>query len=108
MNPAGLYNQSLKYLQGQGAPKDEPQAFTLNAEAARLGDSDAILAMGWFYLNGVGMERNIDRARKWYRDSARHGDTRAMFSLGQIAHDQGEDSEALLWFRRASVAGHRR
>jgi uncharacterized protein len=64
--------------------------------------------MGWFYLNGVGVERNVERAWKSYRDSARKVDTRAMFSLGQIALNESNYSEALVWFRRASAAGDHR
>jgi len=103
-----LYNQSLDYLEGDGVAKDEHRAFTLNAEAAEAGYADAVLAMGWFYLNGVGVVRDIERARRWYRASARRGETRAMFSLGQIAYDERDYSDALLWFRRAAEAGHHR
>ncbi len=103
-----LYNESLRFLRGQGVAKDEQRAFVLNAEAAQSGYGDAVLAMGWFYINGIGVARDIERARKWYRDSARRGDTRAMFSLGQIAYDERDYSEALAWFRRASSAGHHR
>ena len=61
---------------------------------------------GWFYLNGVGVERDIDQAKKWYRKSARRGQQKAMFSLGQIAYDERDFSDALNWFTRASEAGH--
>ncbi|HXI54411.1 MAG TPA: tetratricopeptide repeat protein [Candidatus Saccharimonadales bacterium] len=101
-----LYNESLDLLQGQGVAQDERRAFELNAEAAHGGYADAVLAMGWFYLNGVGVERDVERARKWYRDSARRGEPRAMFSLGQIAYDERDFSDALRWFMRASEAGH--
>lgn len=103
-----LYNESLDYLQGDGVARDEQRAFTLNAEAAESGYGDAVLAMGWFYLNGVGVPRDVERARKWYRASARRGEMRAMFSLGQIAYDEQSYSDALIWFRRAFDAGHRR
>jgi TPR repeat protein len=101
-----LYNQSLDCLLGRGVAKDERRSFALNEDAAKEGHSDAVLAMGWFYLNGVGVERDLERARKWYRDSARRGDIRAMFSLGYIAYRQGEYSHALTWFRRAAESGH--
>ena len=103
-----LYCRSLDYLLGRGVPKDEHRSFALNAEAADRGHSDAVLAMGWFYLNGVGVERDLERARRWYRDSARRSEVRAMFSLGQIAYEERDYSEALIWFRRASDAGHHR
>lgn len=103
-----LYDESLRFLDGLGVEQDLVRAFALNAEAAEFGHHDAALAMGWFYLNGFGVERDLDLARKWYRVSARHGDTRAMFSLGYIAYVAGEFVEALVWFRRATEKGHHR
>jgi TPR repeat protein len=103
-----LYCRSLDYLLGRGVPKDEHHSFALNAEAADRGQSDAVLAMGWFSINGLGVERDLERARKWYWDSARRGEIRAMFSLGQIDYEERDYSEALSWFRRTSDAGHHR
>jgi TPR repeat protein len=103
-----LYQQSLDLLLGHGVPKDESRAFAVNAEAAHQGHADAVLAMGWFYLNGVGVPVNTEEATKWYRDSARRGEPRAMFSLGQIAYNSGDFADALNWFTRAANAGHAR
>ena len=58
------YCRSLALLKGRGVPKNEAQAFALNAEAADAGHGDAVLAMGWFYLNGVGVAKNLELARK--------------------------------------------
>ncbi len=69
---------------------------------------DAVLAMGWFYLNGVGVEQDLEQARRWYRKSARQGDDRAMFSLGQMAYDEKDFSDAQVWFTRAVDKGHAR
>jgi TPR repeat protein len=69
---------------------------------------DAVLAMGWFYLNGVGTAASKSEAIRWYRKSARQGDERAMFSLGQIAYWEQDFAEALLWFQRAVKKGHSR
>lgn len=104
--PPILYNRSLESLDGQGAPEDAQKSFLLNARAAESGMRDAVLAMGWFYLNGVGVERNVEYARRWYRKSARQGDPRAMFSLGQMAYDERHYADALVWFRRAAGKGH--
>src|SRR5437868_755167 len=64
-----LYQQSLDFLLGRDVAKDERRAFALNAQAAHQGHSDAVLAMGWFYLNGVGVKSDRDQARHWYRKS---------------------------------------
>jgi uncharacterized protein len=64
--------------------------------------------MGWFYLNGVGVEADEHAAVLWYKESARQGDPKAMFSLGQIGYLGGEFAEALTWFERAASKGHQR
>ncbi|WP_124849324.1 tetratricopeptide repeat protein [Acidipila sp. EB88] len=87
---------------------DEAEAFRLNRLAAQEGMHDAVLAMGWFYLNGVGVEADEDAAVHWYKKSARQGDERAMFSLGQIAYMQRGYGEALVWFKRAADKKHHR
>jgi TPR repeat protein len=104
--PSFLYNRSLESLDGKGTPEDPRKSFLLNAQAAESGLRDAVLAMGWFYLNGVGVEQDIQRAKRWYRKSARQGDPRAMFSLGQMAYDQRDHADALVWFKRAADKGH--
>lgn len=106
--PNHLYCESLKYFLGRDVAMDYARAFALNAEAADAGHSDAILSMGWFYLNGIGVARDVKLACKWYRESARRGKSKAMFSLGQIAYDEGDYLEALRWFERALKKGHHR
>jgi len=108
MNLHQLYNESLALLEGRGIKKDETRSFEINRTAALEGHGDAVLAMGWFYINGVGVERSISEAITWYRRSARRGEPRAMFSLGLIAYEQKDWHDALTWFRRSADAGHHR
>jgi len=106
--PDSLYNQSLAYLVGKGVPRDESRSFALCAEAAATGHSDATLAMGWHYLNGVGVDPDLELAEQWYRKSSRKGDARAMFSLGQMAYNRRDYLEAKTWFERALAKAHAR
>jgi TPR repeat protein len=102
-----LYNESLDYLLGDKAkPVDVAKSFALNKRAAELRYSDAILAMGWFYVGGRGVARDVSLAQSWYRRSARDGEPRAMFSLGQIAYSAGGYDDARRWFERASNHGN--
>jgi uncharacterized protein len=103
---AHLYNQSLDLWLGHGVAPDQERSFTLNAEAAQRGHADAVLAMGWFYRYGIGVRADIEKAKKWYRESARRGEPKAMFSLGKIAYHEGDFSDALQWLTRAAEAGH--
>lgn len=97
------YNGSLRMLDN-----NDSQAFALNKLAAEQGMHDAVLAMGWFYLNGVGVERDEEKAIRWYRKSARQGDPQAMFSLGYIAYVNRNFADALNWLIRADGKGHNR
>lgn len=101
-----LYNSSLDYMGENGRPVDYVRAFSLNAQAAALRLPDAVLAMGWFYFNGFGTPQDLRRAERWYRRSARLGDPRAMFSLGQIAYDEKVFEVAQHWFDLAQKHGH--
>ncbi len=100
------YNRSLEYLTGEHVEVDAQKAFEFNAKAAQEGYHDAVLAMGWFYLNGIGVEKDIHEARTWYRKSARQGDKRAFYSLGYISYVQQNYHDARVWFERASQQGH--
>jgi hypothetical protein len=50
--------------------------------------------------------RNLEKAKEWYRKSARHGEPMAMFSLGRIALEEHSFTDSFKWFKRASDAGH--
>jgi uncharacterized protein len=103
-----LYNRSLDFLNGRGEMKDPSEAFRLNSKAAERGFHDAVLAMGWYYLNGIGVPQDLDLARYWYTKSARSGEPKAMFSLGQMAYSAREWEAALRWFAKAADKGHAR
>ena len=108
LGPAHQYNRSLDYLDGRGGPQDDAHAFQLCEQAAAGGYRDAVLAMGWHYLNGVGVAPNAEEAERWYQRSARQREPRAMFSLGQIAYAGGRPEVAMTWFQRAAGDGHAR
>ncbi|HQZ01479.1 MAG TPA: transglycosylase SLT domain-containing protein [Thauera sp.] len=53
-----LAQEALGYEHGEGVPRDQPYAARLYCEAARLGDPEAMYALGWMYANGRGVERD--------------------------------------------------
>lgn len=103
-----LYGSSLDYIGENGKPEDFAKAFALNAKAADMGLPDAILAMGWFYFNGCGTLQDLRSAEHWYRRSARLGEPKAMFSLGQMAYEEKMFEAAKQWFELAHKHGHMR
>lgn len=50
--------------------KNETLAYTFADKAARKGLASAEFALGYYHEVGVGTERNVEIARKWYRKAA--------------------------------------
>ena len=48
-----------------------------------------------------------DQAEQWYRKAADAGDADAMFNLGALLAEQGEEDQAEQWYRKAADAGRR-
>lgn len=57
-----LAEQALVYEHGEGVRRDPEHAAVLYCEAARLGDVDAMYALGWMYANARGVGRNDEYA----------------------------------------------
>ena len=85
-------------------------AFELFLPPARSGNFYAQYTIGGMYNNGVGVERDHDRAMYWLRKSADQGYSRAftaiggMYALGRgVAKDL---AEAARWYLRVANAGY--
>ena len=90
---------------GRGAPQDY-------AEAMRPGsgrqpskkEPHAACCIGDLYRDGLGVEKNLDEAARWYRPEAEQDCAKAQYSLGRICEEQRHLPEALMWCRRAAEA----
>ena len=66
--------------------------------------------VGYFYAQGLGVERDLDRALLWTRRAAEHGDRDGQFNLGCF-YEEGtalarDMEQAVLWYQRAARQGH--
>lgn len=66
--------------------------------------------VGYFYAQGLGVERDLDRALLWTRRAAEHGDRDGQFNLGCF-YEEGTAlarsmEQAALWYQRAAHQGH--
>ena len=66
--------------------------------------------VGYFYAQGLGVERDLDRALLWTRRAAEHGDRDGQFNLGCF-YEEGtvlarDMEQAALWYQRAAHQGH--
>ena len=66
--------------------------------------------VGYFYAQGLGVERDLDKALLWTRRAAEHGDRDGQFNLGCF-YEEGtvlarDMEQAALWYQRAARQGH--
>lgn len=72
--------------------KNESLAFTFAEKSARKGLPSAEFAMGYYFEVGVGCEKNVEIAQKWYKKAAGHGNSDAQERLAAL---QGPSPESL-------------
>jgi hypothetical protein len=73
-------------------------------------DPKAQYKLGEKYYFGNGVEKDSEKAIKWYRKAADQGHAKAQYSLG-VMYDSGEgveedDEQAVDWYRKAAGQGH--
>ena len=49
------------YYKGQGVPKNKEKGIQYYEYAAKLNNSDAMMILGDFYLNGVNVKKDFDK-----------------------------------------------
>ena len=74
-------------------------------KAADAGNADAQCQMGFFYMNGLGVDRDEDKAVEWLEKAAKQNHAPAQYNLG-IYHARFSDKEsvrlALKWLNEAA------
>lgn len=80
------------YTEGKGVPMDSAKAFEWYKKVA---DSEAyqpddVLYVGQAYLNGTGVEKNLQQAVSYLTKSANHGDSEANRILGKLYEEGSE------------------
>ena len=79
-------------------------------EFAEQGDEGAQFVVATCYEDGIGVEKNIDEAGKWYIRSAEQGDSSAQYNLGLYYESTGleeNEKEAVKWYIKAAEVVHK-
>lgn len=67
--------------------------------------------IGYFYLHGLGIERDLEKAFYWTKRAAEHGDWDGQYNLATFYEDaigtQQDLGQAAYWFRQAALQGHK-
>lgn len=67
--------------------------------------------VGYFYLEGLGVEKDLEKAVYWTRRAAEHGDWDGQYNLGGFCEDglgtERDMEQAVRWYREAARQGHK-
>jgi len=83
--------------------------FKLMRKAAELGHAEAQMRLGFMYMDGRGVKKNIPEALKWLKKATDQGNSNAAYQLGQM-YEQGfkvkkDYAEAYKWNLKAAKLG---
>jgi len=71
------------HLEGRGVDQSPALAVDLFRQAAEAGLPDGKLRLGILYLQGIGVEKNLDEARRLLGEAAAEGSAQAMLQMAQ-------------------------
>ena len=89
-----------------GLPKDESKALELLHSAAELGSAQAMAFLGRVYESGgLGVIKDLDKAREFYIKAVKRGNTPAWFCLGAVEFKRNKHDLAIRHWRLAAEDG---
>jgi TPR repeat protein len=99
------------YFYGRGGlDQSYPDAMTWYLKASQQNWADARYRLGYMYENGVGTDKDVQRAVQLYRSAAEGGYPDAQNLLGILYATGGDgvprdDQQAIAWYRKAADQG---
>ena len=82
------------------------QCFRGHLQLAEKGYPLAECQVGYFYLEGIGVQKNLEKAFYWTERAAQHGDRDAQFNLGWFYENGIVVAKDLEQFREGLVIGN--
>ena len=90
-----------------GLHMDVDKALYYTRKAANQGNNNAIYNLGLFYLNGVSVEKDTDKARTYFEQAAMQGVAAAQFYYGAcLSTDSTTIDQAYFWIQKAADPGY--
>ncbi len=86
------------------------KCFSGHLALAKQGYPLAECQVGYFYLEGQGVEKDLEKALHWTEQAAIHGDWDGQFNLGWF-YEEGtavpaDMEKARHWYKQAALQGH--
>lgn len=81
------------------------EARSLLLDLTTAGSAYAPHILGYMYEAGKGVQVDVDKAIKWYEESAKLGLLQGMLSLADLLRRSGKESNATTWYEKAAEQG---
>ena len=82
------------------------EAFILYSKAAQEQHILSQFHLGNIYFNGLGVEKNIDKAIEWHTRAADQNYNESQYALGYIYEDINNHELSVKWYKIAAENGH--
>lgn len=86
------------------------KCFEGHFELAQKGYPLAECQVGYFYLDGLGVEKDITKALYWTQRAAEHGDRDGQFNLAWFYEEgigvEANTEKAQYWYKEAALQNH--
>jgi TPR repeat protein len=109
-NARAEFETGLKYLSGEGAPKNARIAALWFGRAGHAGNALAQYELGAMFRHGIGVAADAAKSLRWYAMAAEQGNRKAMYDLATaFAQGWGTDknfAQATGWYARAAGLGN--
>ena len=76
-----LLLEGMRYEHGRGVKRNYTLAFTYYCRSARYRNAAALFNIGWLFLTGQGMNRDVSVAKGWFEQAALLGNEEARKTL---------------------------
>ena len=102
----GMYRLATYYCKGQmGLQQDIAEGVKWYHRAIEAGSGKAACSLGMCYLQGDGVDLDVEKALEYCQRAVELGFEPAYSSVGYILMERGEIEEGMLNFRKAAMCG---
>lgn len=109
-----LFELGQKYEFGKTVSQNYETAFKIYQKCAELRHTPALSKLGWYYINGIIVKKDCNKALDYFTRGAEAGDPVAMVNLGNMYEDNDIGAEktnwkvAVKWYLKAALLGDTR
>lgn len=109
--PCKEFDECSKLIDRYYLKRQYRECFVGHLRLAEQGYPLAECQVGYFYYEGLGVDRDLEKAFYWTKRAAEHGDWDAQSNLAELFYEPGvvveRDLEAAKnWYRKAALQGH--